>query len=147
MKCPHCGYQDSKVVDSRTKSTGSIIRRRRECQSCQRRFTTKEYYEQRPLIVVKTDQSREPFSQQKLQRGIQAACTKLSMSSDQIDDVVIKVEQALRGQGNDEVSSNDIGLFVMKHLKELDHVAYVRFASVYRKFQSIEDFIAEIQGL
>lgn len=147
MKCPHCGYHDSKVIDSRTKSNGSIIRRRRECESCQRRFTTKEYYEQNPLIVVKADQSREPFSQQKLRKGIQVACTKLPISSERIDDITIKVEQELRGQGNDEVTSNEIGILVMKHLKELDQVAYVRFASVYRKFQNIDDFIAEIQAL
>ena len=145
--CTICGYEDSKVIDSRTKSNGSIIRRRRECLSCKRRFTTKEFIEETPLIVVKADQRREPFDREKLKKGIQLACSKRPVSSKTIEEVTSKVENDLREQVMDEVSSIEIGRLVMLHLKELDQVAYVRFASVYRKFQDKEEFITELQEL
>ena len=147
MRCPYCGYIDSKVIDSRTKSNGSIIRRRRECISCKRRFTTKEYIEETPLIVVKADQRREPFNREKLKRGIQLSCSKRPISSKTIDEIASKVENELREKVVDEVDSAEIGRLVMLHLKDLDQVAYVRFASVYRKFQDKEEFINELQEL
>ena len=147
MRCPYCGYRDSKVIDSRTKSNGNIIRRRRECISCERRFTTKEYIEETPLIVVKADQRREAFNREKLKQGIHLACSKRPISSETIDEITVKIESALREQMSSEISSAEIGRLVMAHLKKLDHVAYVRFASVYRKFQDKEEFITELQGL
>ena len=147
MKCPFCGNKDSKVTDSRTKNNGSTIRRRRECLSCKRRFTTREYIEATPLIVVKADQRREPFNREKLKRGIQLSCSKRPISSETIDNITSKVEHELREQVVDEVNSAEIGRLVMLHLKELDQVAYVRFASVYRKFQDKEEFLTELQEL
>ena len=147
MRCPYCGYQDSRVIDSRTKSNGSSIRRRRECLSCKRRFTTREYIEETPLIVVKADQRREPFSHEKLIRGIQLACSKRPIAVETIREIAAKIEYELREQVIDEVDSRDIGRLVMHHLKDLDQVAYVRFASVYRNFQDKEEFISELQEL
>lgn len=147
MKCPYCGNQNSKVIDSRTKSNGSIIRRRRECISCRRRFTTKEYVEETPLIVVKADKRRENFNREKLKQGIQLACSKRPISNEKIEEIASKVENELREQVLDEISSTEIGRLVMLHLKKLDQVAYVRFASVYRKFQDKEEFITELQEL
>lgn len=147
MKCPYCHFPDTKVIDSRTKSNGSIIRRRRECISCKRRFTTREYLEEPLLIVVKADQRREPFSREKLTHGMQLACSKRPISSETIDDIASKIEYELRRHAKDEVSSQEIGLLVMQHLKELDQIAYVRFASVYRNFQDKEEFISELQEL
>ena len=147
MRCPYCGYQDSKVIDSRTKSNGSNIRRRRECLSCKKRFTTKEFIEETPLIVVKADLRREPFNQQKLKRGIQLACSKRPIASKTIDEIASKIEIELREQVNDEIRSEEIGRLVMRHLKIRDEVAYVRFASVYRKFQDKEEFITELKDL
>ncbi len=147
MKCPYCNFEDSKVIDSRTKSNGSIIRRRRECLSCERRFTTKEYIEETPLIVAKADQRREAFNQNKLKHGIQLSCSKRPISGSTIDEIAVKIENTLREQFTDEVNSSEIGRLVMLHLKKLDQVAYVRFASVYRKFQDKEEFINELQEL
>jgi len=147
MKCPFCNYKDSKVIDSRMKADGTVIRRRRECLSCKRRFTTKEYIEQAPLIVVKADKRREPFSLEKLKKGIRLACSKRPISSETIDDIASKVEFQLREMVADEIDSREIGKLVMVHLKKLDKVAYVRFASVYRNFQDKEEFITELQDL
>lgn len=147
MKCPFCGYPDSKVIDSRTKSNGSTIRRRRVCLSCERRFTTKEYVEETPLIVKKADQRREAFNRKKLKQGIQLACSKRPISNQQIDEIITQVENSLREQFLDEADSKEIGLLVMSHLKKLDQVAYVRFASVYRNFQDKQEFISEIKEL
>jgi transcriptional repressor NrdR len=147
MKCPYCNNPDSKVIDSRTKSNGDVIRRRRECLSCKRRFTTREYIELTPLIVVKADKRREPFDSNKLKNGILLACSKRPISIETIDDIVMKVEHRLREKMTDEVKSNEIGRLVMKHLKKLDQVAYLRFASVYRNFTDKDEFISELQDL
>ena len=147
MRCPYCNVSDSKVIDSRSKSDGRVIRRRRECISCKRRFTTKEYIEETPILVVKCDQRREAFNREKLKQGILLACTKRPISMAQIDSLVSQVENSLKDQSKEEVSSKEIGESVMAHLKKLDQVAYVRFASVYRNFQAMDEFINEIQGL
>ncbi len=147
MRCPFCGTPDSKVIDSRAKSDGKVIRRRRECLSCKRRFTTKEYVEENPILVIKCDQRREAFNREKLKQGILLACTKRPISMAQIDALVSHVENSLKDQSKEEVSSKEIGEMVMEQLKKLDQVAYVRFASVYRNFQAMDEFINEIQGL
>lgn len=147
MRCPYCNVDDSKVIDSRSKSDGRVVRRRRECISCKRRFTTKEYVEETPILVVKCDQRREAFNREKLKQGILLACTKRPISMAQIDGLVGQIENSLKDQSKEEVSSKEIGEMVMMHLKKLDQVAYVRFASVYRNFQVMDEFINEIQGL
>jgi transcriptional repressor NrdR len=147
MRCPYCNVNNSKVIDSRAKSDGTVIRRRRECIACKRRFTTKEYIEETPILVVKCDQRREVFNREKLKQGILLACTKRPISIAQIDALVNQIENSLKDQSKEEVSSKEIGEMVMMHLKKLDQVAYVRFASVYRKFQDMDEFINEIQGL
>ncbi len=147
MRCPFCGFENSKVVDSRAKSNGKIIRRRRECLSCKKRFTTKEYIEETPILVVKSDQRREAFNPEKLKQGILRACAKRPISIKQIQEMVEQIENNLKDKSVEEISSKDIGLMVMERLKKLDHVAYVRFASVYRRFQDKEEFLAELQGL
>lgn len=147
MRCPYCNIGDSKVIDSRAKSEGRVIRRRRECISCKRRFTTKEYIEETPILVVKCDQRREAFNREKLKQGVLLACTKRPISMEQIDSLVSQVENAIKDQSKEEISSKEIGELVMTQLKKLDQVAYVRFASVYRNFQVMDEFINEIQGL
>ena len=147
MRCPYCNVSDSKVIDSRSKSDGRVIRRRRECISCKRRFTTKEYIEETPILVIKCDQRREAFNREKLKQGILLSCTKRQISMAQIDSLVSQVENFLKDQSKEEVTSKEIGELVMAHLKKLDQVAYVRFASVYRNFQAMDEFIHEIQGL
>lgn len=147
MRCPFCGFEDSKVVDSRSKSSGKIIRRRRECLSCKKRFTTKEYVEEAPILVIKSDLRREAFNCKKLKKGILMACAKRPVSAKQIDELVEQIENKLKDKSVDEISSKEIGLMVMKKLKEVDHIAYVRFASVYRNFQDKDEFLAELQGL
>lgn len=147
MRCPYCNVNNSKVIDSRAKSDGTVIRRRRECVACKRRFTTKEYIEETPILVVKCDQRREAFNREKLKQGILLACTKRPISIAQIDGLVNQIENSLKDQSKEEVSSKEIGEMVMMHLKKIDQVAYVRFASVYRKFQDMDEFINEIQGL
>ncbi|MBN1155775.1 transcriptional repressor NrdR [candidate division KSB1 bacterium] len=147
MKCPYCNYRDSKVVDSRMKSDGTVIRRRRECLACKRRFTTKEYLEQSPLIVVKADKRREPFSSEKLISGIRLACSKRPISSETIDEIASKVEFQLREKFTEEINSREIGNLVMHYLKKLDKVAYLRFASVYLNFQDKEEFLSELKDL
>lgn len=147
MRCPYCNMSNSKVVDSRAKSDGRVIRRRRECISCKRRFTTKEHIEETPILIVKCDQRREAFNREKLKQGILLACTKRPISIDQIESLVNQIENSLKDLSKEEVSSKQIGELVMKQLKKLDQVAYVRFASVYRNFKDKEEFLAEIQGL
>ncbi len=147
MRCPFCGFADSKVVDSRSKSNGKVIRRRRECLSCLRRFTTKEYIEETPILVIKSDLRREAFNRKKLKQGIVHSCAKRPVSADQIDTIIEQIENNLKDRSIDEVPSKDIGSMVMKLLKQLDHIAYVRFASVYRNFQDKEEFLAELQEL
>ncbi len=147
MKCPYCGSLDNKVTDSRLKNSGSSIRRRRACLSCKRRFTTYEYVEEMPLMVIKKDGRREPFDRKKLLAGILKACEKRPVGMDKIEEIVDNVERMLNQNFEQEVSSSEIGELLMKHLYELDEIAYVRFASVYRQFKDINQFMKELKGL
>lgn len=147
MRCPYCGHEDSRVIDSRAKNDGRSIRRRRQCLSCNKRFTTNEYIEETPILVIKADLRREVFDREKLKKGILVACAKRPISMEQINGIVEQIENSLRDRSVDEISSKEIGLMVMEHLKKIDDVAYVRFASVYRKFRDKEEFLEELQGL
>ena len=144
MKCPFCGYMDSKVIDSRPAEDSTTIRRRRECLDCQKRFTTYEIIERMPLVVIKRDGSRQSFDKIKIINGLVRACEKRPVSMAQIETVADEVEQELRGRLESEVQSERIGEMVMRRLKDLDEVAYVRFASVYRSFKDIETFMEEL---
>ena len=135
MKCPYCGSDTDKVVDSRSSKSGESIRRRRECQNCNQRFTTYEYIEEVSLNVIKTDGTREPFDRKKLLRGITISCAKRPIPTDKLDEVTDQIVREVELRGEREISSKIIGEIVMSHLKDLDEVAYVRFASVYRKFK------------
>ncbi|MBU1045058.1 MAG: transcriptional regulator NrdR [Candidatus Omnitrophica bacterium] len=147
MKCPFCGNIEDKVVDSRISSEGDSIRRRRECLKCQRRFTTYEYIEKSTLMIIKKDGRREPFDRNKILSGLLRACEKRPVSMEKIEEVVDSIERALQRTYDKEVVSSDIGEFVMKHLHEMDEVAYVRFASVYRQFKDINQFLGELKDL
>lgn len=147
MKCPFCSEPDTRVVDSRLTDEGSAVRRRRECPRCGRRFTTYERVEEGPLLVVKKDGRREPFSRQKVLAGVMKACEKRPIPVAAMEELVDRVERAVRAQGEPEVSSRFIGELVMDELRRLDAVAYVRFASVYREFQDVTGFVAEIEQL
>ncbi|MBM3252834.1 MAG: transcriptional repressor NrdR [Candidatus Omnitrophica bacterium] len=147
MKCPYCGSLDNKVTDSRLKNSGSSIRRRRQCLSCKRRFTTFEYVEEMPLMVIKKDGRREPFDRKKLLAGVLKACEKRPVGMDRLEEIVDIIERTLNQNFEQEVPSSDIGELVMKYLYELDEVAYVRFASVYRQFKDINQFMKELKGL
>lgn len=147
MKCPFCGYEESKVIDSRPTDEGERIRRRRECIKCGKRFTTYEIIESVPLIVVKKDKSREPFDRNKLFKGILRACEKRPVALSTIDGAVSDIEIALQNSLDREVTSDKIGELAMEKLKDIDEVAYVRFASVYRQFKDINTFIDEVSKL
>ncbi|NLY91599.1 MAG: transcriptional repressor NrdR [Firmicutes bacterium] len=147
MRCPFCHHQESKVVDSRSSEEGAVIRRRRECLACERRFTTYERIEEEPLIVVKKDGRREPFSREKILNGLRKACEKRPLSFDTLEKIADEVEQAIRKRNENETPSTVIGELIMDRLKEIDEVAYVRFASVYRQFKDIDIFIRELQHL
>ena len=147
MKCPYCGYSESKVVDSRPAEEGATIRRRRECLSCQKRFTTYEIMERLPLIVVKKDGSRQTFDKQKLINGMLRACEKRPVPIADIQAVAEVIEQELQNSLEREIKSTDIGEMIMNGLKSLDEVAYVRFASVYRQFRDINSFMDELNRL
>lgn len=147
MKCPFCSNLDSKVIDSRPTDEGTKIRRRRECTNCGQRFTTYEIVESVPLIVIKKDNSREPFDRDKLFKGIMAACEKRPVSAKKMEEVVSNIESKLQNSLEREVHSTQIGELVMDSLKKLDEVAYVRFASVYRHFSDIDTFMEEIVKL
>lgn len=147
MKCPYCGYEESKVIDSRPADEGERIRRRRECLSCAKRFTTHEVIETVPIIVVKRDKSREVFDRNKLTAGILRACEKRPVSIDQIEKVVDSIEAKLQSSLDREVTSGYIGELTMDELKTVDEVAYVRFASVYRQFKDINTFMEELNKL
>jgi transcriptional repressor NrdR len=147
MKCPFCGNEEDKVIDSRPSQDGRSVRRRRECEKCSKRFTTYEYIENVSLTVAKNDGRREAFDRQKLQRGIELACNKRPVSLKKISSLVDEIEEELQGLTKKEVTSKEVGELVMKKLKELDEVAYVRFASVYHKFKDINEFLNELQGL
>ena len=147
MKCQYCSCLDSKVIDSRPTDDGNSIRRRRECTNCGRRFTTYEKVELSPLFVVKRDGRRESFDSQKIKAGILHACDKLPVSMQQIDEIVTRVEQKAYASMDSEIQSEKIGDMVMSELKELNDVAYVRFAAVYRKFTDVGTFMNELQKL
>ena len=147
MKCVYCGSFDSKVIDSRISEDGASIRRRRECLSCGRRFTTYETVERIPVFVIKKDGTRELFDTNKLRGGIMKACEKRPVSYESIDKLVNEIEKTVYNLGANEVSSDKIGDEVMKGLKELDQVAYVRFASVYKEFKDIDTFLSEIERI
>lgn len=147
MKCPFCGYADSKVVDSRPADEGSSIRRRRECLKCGKRFTTYETIERTPLMLVKRDGTRQPYDRQKLLNGIIKACEKRPVSIQRMKELVNKIEQRLFSSLDYEISSKLIGEMVMEELRSVDEVAYVRFASVYRQFKDINTFMEELNML
>jgi transcriptional repressor NrdR len=146
MRCPFCGHEKDRVVDSRTSRGGRAVRRRRECEACKKRFTTYEYVEDVSLTVIKNDDRREPFDRQKLQRGIELACNKRPISSKKIASIVDEIEEDLQNLSKPEITSKRVGEEVMKRLKELDEVAYVRFASVYHKFKDINEFMDELKS-
>ena len=147
MKCPICGHLESKVLDSRPSSEGASIRRRRECLSCQKRFTTFETIEIMSFMVVKKDKTRELFDRSKVKKGIVRACEKSPVTMEQIENAVSEIEQQLLASMRSEISSNEVGELVMDKLKSLDEVAYVRFASVYRQFKDITTFRDELNKL
>ena len=147
MKCPRCGHGDNRVVDSRAGKDGSVIRRRRECLSCRRRFTTYERVEEELPLVVKRDGRREPFDRQKILTGVLKACEKRPVSYAVIEEAVDSLESRFQASGEKEVSSVQIGENVMAELLKMDDVAYVRFASVYRQFKDISQFVEEIKTL
>ncbi len=147
MKCPKCGAESDKVIDSRTVQDGNAVRRRRECQSCEERFTTFEYIERAELTVVKSDERREPWDRAKLLRGIKISLAKRPVSDGQVIALVEDVENELFKLNKSEVASQLIGELVMERLRKLDEIAYVRFASVYRKFQDKTDFVDELKNL
>ena len=147
MNCPYCGAPDTRVVNSRPAPTGDSVRRRRECQKCSRRFTTSESIERVEVVVVKRDKTREPFDIDKLRRGVEKSCEKRAVSEEQIERVIAYVERELLTKAEREVPSERIGKLVLKRLKDLDPVAYLRYASVYKGFRDLQDFNAEIKTL
>lgn len=147
MKCPACQYNGSRVVDSRPADTSRSIRRRRECESCAFRFTTFEKIEDTPLIVVKKDGSRDEFAGEKILRGLIRACEKRPVPLEELEGIVHQIEKELRSSGVIEINSEDVGEMVMERLADVDEVAYVRFASVYRQYQDINVFIEELKNL
>ncbi len=147
MKCPYCGETEDRVVDSRESRNAHTIRRRRECLACNRRFTSYERIEEIPYLVVKRDGSRVEFDRKKLLIGIHKACEKRPVPAKQLDEIVDEVEQLLHEREEREITSQEIGAHVMERLRELDQVAYVRFASVYRKFEDLDAFMEELRNL
>ncbi|MBQ9493368.1 MAG: transcriptional repressor NrdR [Oscillibacter sp.] len=147
MKCPFCAYPESKVVDSRPSDEGSSIRRRRECLSCSRRFTTYETVEFVPIVVVKKDGRRQSFDRSKILNGMLRACEKRPVPVDTLEEIANRIEQDLQSSMEHEIRSEAIGEIVMRYLRNLDQVAYVRFASVYRQFQDIGSFMSELNEL
>lgn len=147
MRCPLCGYAESKVVDSRPTDDGTSIRRRRECLECGHRFTTYERLGDNPLVVIKSDGSSEAYDRQKLFRGVLIACAKRPVSSDQISAIIDGIETELRNSPKPEVKSKELGDMVLERLAKTDDVAYVRFASVYKDFKNIEEFAHALESL
>ncbi len=147
MRCPYCGHDDSKVIDSRPTEEGVAIRRRRECIKCAQRFTTYEKVESLPIVVIKKDKTRELFNREKLLAGLTRACEKRPVETSTLDRLVDKIESDLQNTLKREVSTKEIGEKVMEGLKDIDEVAYVRFASVYRQFKDVTTFIAEVNKL
>ena len=147
MKCPFCGYTESKVVDSRPADESSTIRRRRECLSCGKRFTTYETVESMPIVVIKRDGTREPFNREKLLNSMLRAIEKRSVTWDELEKATSNIEAIIQNTLDREVSSKDIGELAMAELRQIDEVAYVRFASVYRQFKDVDSFMKELQKL
>ena len=147
MKCPYCGYAESKVIDSRPAEEGSTIRRRRECLACNKRFTTYEIIERMPLVVVKRDGSRQSFDKVKIMNGLVRACEKRPVALEQLESIAKEIETELQSALEREISTAEIGEMVMVRLKDIDEVAYVRFASVYRQFKDINTFMDELTKL
>ena len=147
MRCPYCGYKEDKVVDSRATAEESAVRRRRECLKCGKRFTTYEYIEEVSLMVIKKDGRREPFDRKKILAGIMKACEKRPISVEKMEEIITQVERAVQKKSDREVSSSRIGELVMEKLKALDDVAYVRFASVYRQFKDVGQFMVELKDI
>jgi len=147
MKCPYCGYKEDRVVDSRATQEEAAIRRRRECLKCGKRFTTYEYIEEVSLMVIKKDGRREPFDRKKILSGITKACEKRPISTEKMEEIVTYVERAIQKKSDREVSSSKVGELVMDKLKTLDDVAYVRFASVYRQFKDVGQFMGELKDM
>ncbi len=147
MKCPFCGYTESKVIDSRPAEEGATIRRRRECLDCSKRFTTYEIIERMPLVVVKRDGSRQTFDKVKLINGMVRACEKRPVTLSQLEKIADDIEQELQSNLEREIKTVDVGEMVMNRLKDIDEVAYVRFASVYRSFKDINTFMDELSKL
>lgn len=147
MKCPFCGHTEDKVIDSRSSNEDKSVRRRRECENCKRRFTTYEYIEEIPLMVIKKDGRREAFDRNKIISGILKACEKRPVSMEKVEAVVDKVEKELQKSFDKEVKAQVVGELVMDYLHKLDEVAYVRFASVYRQFKDINHFMKELKDL
>lgn len=145
MKCPYCGSRKDKVIDSRSSNAGQSIRRRRECLKCERRFTTYEQIEEIPFMVIKKDGRREPFDRNKLLSGVMKACEKRPVPIEQQEDIVDKIEKQIQHMFEREVDSKEIGELVMKHLYNIDEIAYVRFASVYRQFRDVSQFMKELK--
>ncbi len=147
MKCPYCGVDNDKVIDSRSNNDGFSIRRRRECLACQRRFTTYEHVEKTNIKVIKKDGGREPFAADKIRSGLEKACWKRPVSDDQIRELIEVVEREVHDSFDSEVPADKIGEIIMQHLRQVDQVAYVRFASVYRQFEDVHDFVDELQPM
>ncbi len=147
MKCPYCQVEEDKVVDSRGSRNGKAIRRRRECLGCGRRYTTYEYVEMAPFIIVKSAGQREPYERQKILDGLKMACTKRPISAEAIEQMADNIENQLQTMADGEISSKQIGELAMRQLYQVDEVAYIRFASVYRKFKEVKEFLAEIKAL
>lgn len=147
MKCPYCGEVDNKVIDSRLSKDGNVIRRRRECIICSRRFTTYEHIEEIPIMIIKKDGRREVFSREKVRSGMKKACEKRDISMNIIEEFIDELERDLRETGEKEIPAAEVGEKIMSGLHELDDVAYVRFASVYREFKDVNDFVDELKSL
>jgi len=147
MYCIFCKNTDTEVIETRLSEDGNAIRRRRQCPKCQKRFTTYERVEELPILVIKRDGRRERFDREKLRRGILKACEKTKVTADQVEKIVSEVESELKQQDSTEVESKVIGNFVAKHLKKIDKIAYIRFASVFRRFVDVEDFEKELKKL
>ena len=147
MNCPFCGHKEDKVIDSRESKEGDVVRRRRQCLGCERRFTTYERSDEIPYMVVKKDGRREKFDRQKVLNGLLKACEKRPVAMAKLAEVVDAVEARLADNSDREISTTEIGEMLMEHLKNLDNIAYVRFASVYRDFQDVEAFLNELKNL
>ena len=147
MRCPYCGYKESKVVDSRPADESSSIRRRRECLACEKRFTTYETVESLPMVVIKKDGSRQSFDRSKVLRGIQRSCEKRPVPVADMERMALEIEQELQNSMEREIRTEDVGEKVMDRLRKVDQVAYVRFASVYRQFKDLDTFMAELNKL